>query len=276
MRIQFASITMDIAYNKEKSIVIRRFPTEYETKELKKFKYKLVDEETFTSDNQIELKMHYNTKKTSVDHRTETGRTFRWGGTYGVEIDLHMTHAEEELNEYLRGVIRHLCEKYLKPCILLSSRHSINCEIDECELTTKAVKQFFEDFVTTVEGEMSDFKVTKKEKKMEEKAEEKVKQIKEEQEISKISEEKQIEEVLAVCSQCGKEIKSSEDIHTEKTVFRECFDLCSDCYNKKNAIDNKPDEKIKKMETKWKVILLILTIIACATLGLLAKSFLGI
>jgi len=221
---------MDIAYSQDKKITIKRYPTKYETEILKKFKYQLVDEEIYTSDNQIELNMFYNTQRKQINVISGGLWDFKEGGVYGVDIDLKITHAEKELNEYLCGVIRELCKKYLKPCILYPGKYSINCQIDDCTLTEDIVKKFLEDFVTAIEGKLSEFRVTKKEEKIEEKVEEQIHKI----------------EKNEVCFGCGKDLKSLDIKHWYDKESDKFFTLCSDCWDKR--IKNKTP--IKKEEEK--------------------------
>ena len=179
MRVHFATLSMDLAYKKEKSVVLRRFPTEYETKELKKSKYKLVDEEVTTTDNQLELKMYHNPRRKYVRVFSGGNYDFKEGGTYGIDIDIKIKHAEKEIIDYLCSIMRELCKKHLKKAIVFPSMHSVACQIDECKLTHDKVKLFLEDFVMNLEDMIGEFKVTKKEKKIEDKAEEQVKKYEE-------------------------------------------------------------------------------------------------
>lgn len=179
MRVQFATLSMDLAYNQEKSVTISRFPTDYEVKELKKSKYKLLEDEILTSDNQLELKMYHNPRRKHVKVFSGGNYDFKEGGQYGVDIDIRVKEAEKELIDYLSTIMRVLCKKYFKKAIIFPSRHSVACQIDECKLTHNNVNLFLEDFVLRLENKMGDFKITKKEKKIEEDAEERVKKYEE-------------------------------------------------------------------------------------------------
>ena len=234
MRIQFASLSIDLAYGKDKSVVIRRFPTKYETEKLKKPKYKLVDEEIYASDNQIELSLFYNTTRKFV--RTISGGNFDFtsGGRYGIDIDLRMRRPEGELNKYLCSVIRQLCKKHLEPCILFSSRYTIDCQIDSCRLTNETVKNFLEDFITSIESRMEEFKVVKKEEKIEEKAEEQVRKIEEQEK----------------CSDCGKELKFLTIEHWYDDKSDKVINVCSDCKNIR--VEKKAEKQIKDIVDKAK------------------------
>ena len=218
MRYKFASLSVDIAYNSDKSVVIRRFPTEYETTELKKSKYKLVDEEAYTSDNHLELILYYNTRRKHVDVISGGNYNFKEGGRYGVDINLNIKKAEQDLIEYLSDIIRDLCRMHLKPCVLFPSRHSINCEIDECKLTEDKVKIFIQDFVTTLERDIKDFKVRKIEKKIEEEVDKKVRQREE-------------YENKYVCSDCGKQFDyDTREYWYDKKLGTSIY-LCPACWN---------------------------------------------
>lgn len=266
MRIPFASMTMDIAYNQDKKITIRRFPTKYETEELKKSKYKLVDEETYISDNQIELNMFYNTRRKSIKVISGGLYDFKEGGRYGVDIDLKMRHPEKELNNYLSGIIRQLCKKYLKPCILFPSRYSINCEIDECRLTEDTVKKFLEDFVTTIEGTIDEIKLIREEKKIEEKAEEQLREIEKEE----------------ICADCGKDLKFEKVEHWYDDEKDEVINVCPDCWSirrqggrdivTKPVLEEVIQTKSEKMSKKWKAILTGLSVLAIITIFLLLDA----
>jgi hypothetical protein len=265
MRVQFASMIIDLAYNQEKSIIIRRFPTEFETKELKKSKYQLVDEEVHTSDNQLQINMYYNPRRKFVTVISGGNFDFKEGGECGVDIDIKIKHAEQELNKYICEIIRRLCKTHFKPCILYPSRHSVDCQIDSCTLNQDKVKMFLEDFVVTLESTIGIFKVMKKEKKIEEKAEEEVRKYETQLGISK-----------ETCFDCRNEIESSKmeqwfDEDSAKTVR-----ICRNCWNKRkeNKINDKKKEKLRKKDKKVRTIIIILiiiaiTLVAGAVLGLL-------
>jgi len=299
MRVHFASLTMDLAYNQEKSVTIRRFPTEYETKELKKSKYKLVDDEAFTSDNQIIVELYYNPRRKSVKVISGGNYDFHEGGRYGIDIDIKMTHAEKDLIDYLCKNMKKLCKKHFKPAIVFPSRHSVNCQVDECKLTHNKVKLFLEDFVKGLETEIAEFKITAKEEIIEEKADKEVREIENRlkaficEDCGKTFDISQREnyfdnylnkmvticpdcwnkrrQSIKKCSKCGKELLPSDEEFNIKTVFGEKQILCPNCYNNQHASDNK-NIKNKKMSTKWKVTLGILTIIAILSLILLLDS----
>ena len=52
-----ATMKIEVSYNTEMPITIRRFPTEFETEELLKYGSKLVDEELKIVDNEITIKI---------------------------------------------------------------------------------------------------------------------------------------------------------------------------------------------------------------------------
>jgi hypothetical protein len=179
MRVQFATLSIDLAYDQEKSVTIKRFPTEYEVKKLKKSKYQLVDKEVLTSDNRLELKMYHNPRRKHITVFSGGNYDFKEGGQYGVDIDIKIKEPEKELIDYLCTLSRELCEKHFKKAIIFPSRRSVACQIDECKLTHNSVNMFLEDFVIALESKIGDFKVTKKEKEIEEGAEERVKKYEE-------------------------------------------------------------------------------------------------
>ena len=223
MRVHFASIKMDLAYNQEKSIKIRRFPTNFETAQLKKPKYKLVDEEAFTSDNQLEIRLYYNPRRKSIKVFSGGNYDFNEGGRYGIDIDIKMKHAEKDLIDYLCGITRDLCKEHFKPAIIFPSRHSVNCQIDECKLIHSRVKLFLEDFVNLLESEIAEFRVTKKKKEIEEKADERVAEI-----------EERLEEF--VCGDCGNTFNiSKRDSWFDKDSGKFHY-ICSDCYSKRKQL----------------------------------------
>ena len=261
MRVPFASLSMEIAYNEDKNVVIRRFPTKYETTELNKSKYKLVNEEMYTSDNQIELNMFYNTRRKTVNVISGGNYDFTEGGRYGVDIDLKMRHSEKELNNYLCDIIRQLCKKHLKSPVLFTSRHTINCQIDECKLTEEIVKSFLEDFVTNTEKMLDEFKIVSKVKKVEEKVDEKVREIEEKEEEF-------------VCSDCGKKFPINDREYFYDEELEDKVSLCPDCWNVRRG--GRVVETETKKQSKWKTILIILTIGIMISLILLLGSLLEI
>jgi len=235
MRFQFADLSMDIAYNQDKSVVIRRFPTEYEKTKLKKSKYQLVDEEVYTSDNHLELNMYYNTKRKHIDVISGGNWNFKEGGRYGVDIDVKLKKSERDLNEYLCGIIRQLCNKHLRPCILFTSRHTINCQIDECKLTEDTVNSFIEEFIISLEGTIKDFDVIRKEKKIEKEIDEKVRKREE-------------YEDKFVCPDCNKQFDYNKREYWYDEKSGNTLQVCSDCWSmrKKTIRDlesNKKEEK---------------------------------
>ncbi len=272
MRVQFASLKMDLAYNQEKSVIIRRFPTEYETNELKKSKYKLVDEEVMTSDNQLELKMFHNPRRKNVTVKSGGLYDFKEGGTYGVDIDIKIKHAEKEIIDYLCNVMRELCGRHLKKAIVLPSRHSVACQIDGCKLTNQKVKLFLEDFVKSLEGKIAEFEVTSKEEDMQRDAD---------KEVSKI--EGKLDEF--VCSDCGGKFRYSDRENWFDKDKEEVITVCPECWSKRrqtkrdlvstNENVQYNDIEPRKISKGYKIAIVVLSIIAIISI-LLVLDTIGI
>lgn len=104
MRVHLASLSIDLSYNQDKSIIIKRFPTEYETEELKKSKYKMIDEEYQTSDNQLELNIYYSPRKKQVKVRSGGNYDFNEGPRNGTNITIKIKKSEGDLINYIHMI----------------------------------------------------------------------------------------------------------------------------------------------------------------------------
>jgi hypothetical protein len=174
MRRQIASMIIELSYDKEKSVKIRRLPGKHDIEELKKPKYMLIEEEGKVSDNQIELRMFYNPKRKDAKVKSGGIHDYGYGDQYGIDIDVKMKHPEEQLNGYLCKLIRQLCKKHLKPCVLFPSRYSISCQIDNCLYDEENVKDFLEGFVKTIKDSTRFVKITGIKEKIDEDIEVKI------------------------------------------------------------------------------------------------------
>jgi len=267
MRVHFASMTIDLAYNEEKNITIKRFPTEFEIEKLKKSKYKLVDEEAITVDNQLIINIYYSPSRKFVKVFSGGNYDFREGARHGVDIDIKIKQAEEDLLNYLCEITRELCKKHLKACVLLPSRHSINCQIDEFKLTQDKVKIFLEEFVTNLEGKMEEFRITKKEKEIETKAEEKVRKYEEKEALNINIDELQTKpleptidkEILDTnlshinCEKCGHRTPKNDIRKIFLSSLNRNVYLCPSCYSFGSTVLEELEKEIKDNEKKHDV-----------------------
>jgi len=168
MRKLYASLKIDITYYKERPIVIRRFPTEFEIKELKQPKYKLVDDERRTIDNELTIKMYKRYGKSLEDVISGGLWNFNKEVPPGVDIDIKMKYSEKRLKDDIRQIAQELSKKHLKPCICYQSRFSTYCVIDNCELTNESMKGFLNDFVKKLEERIELYGINRKEEEIEE------------------------------------------------------------------------------------------------------------
>jgi len=185
-RFHITYITLDISYNDDKKVRIRKIHKCTKTEELRKSKYKIDENETYIYDNQIDLdlfltekwnlphifrKSHLNLeneefktqqKDTFKDVRdvlnekiiTQQKNTFRDSkefSTSGIEIYVSIKNPDEQLIDNLCNIIHQLCKKYLKTSIIYTVKDGIMCRIDDYSYSENVLKKFLEDFVVITE-----------------------------------------------------------------------------------------------------------------------------
>ncbi len=255
----FASMTIDVSYNEEMPITIRRFPTEHEIKKLQKYSNKLVDEERITSDNEITIKL-YNRQKTRFSKTISGGNyDFTHASSPGTYIDVKIKHAEKNLKNTVVEILRSLSTKHLEPCVLFPSRYSIACSINNFQLTKDIAENFLLDFTVELEKRIETFKITKHKEEIE-------------------------YEDVEICERCGG--KFAEEEMKSYPTYEKIVKYCPTCYDivRKNSSDKdvsitEPDipdynESKSSIKLKWKIILIVLTIIACLSLILASGALL--
>lgn len=264
-----ATMKIEVSYDKEMPITIRRFPTEFEIKELKKYERKLVDEEIKIVDNEITIKI-YNERKSNISKTISGGNyDFTQKGPPGTFIEIKIKHPEEKIVDTIIKIVRELCKKHLEPCVLFPSRYTISCTVNNFQPSTELIQNFFLDFIKEVEKNIKSFKITHKEEKVEYKD-------------------------LEICDRCKGEFPKQEmkKITLEKNKF---FNYCPTCYEiETNVVPNiskaeqvsellnphrsnpKSENSKPKMKLKWKITIGVLTLIACGILILAIGSIVGI
>jgi len=158
-----ASMTIDISYHKKKPVIVRRFPTRFEIKEQEKFPQRLVDEERFTSDNQVVIKI-YNKQGRSFSKVTSGGlRDIKEINPSSVYITINTKYAEPKLNDDIVEITRKICKDHLEPCILFPSQYTTSCRIRNFQLNDIQAKTFFTEFVKQLERRIESYSVSEKE-----------------------------------------------------------------------------------------------------------------
>jgi hypothetical protein len=182
LRCLISYVTLDISYNNDKKVRIRKIHKDTKTEELKKPKYKIEGFETYIYDNQIDLDIFYIMKnepleffryrylkpeceefKTQIIDLSRYGADmFRiekyfpehdidWKSNDRIDIYVSMKNPDEHLNDNLCSILHNLCKKYLKTSIMISGKDTIICRIYDCFYSRFLLKNFIEDFVISTE-----------------------------------------------------------------------------------------------------------------------------
>jgi len=185
-RYHITYITLDISYNDDKKVRIRKIHKGIKIEELIQSKYKIDDNETYIYDNRIDLDM-FSTSKWDPHHIfrkrylnleneefktqqkdtfkdvrdtlnekiiTQQKNTFRDAKEFfidGIEIYVSIKNPDEQLIDNLCNIIHQLCKKYLKTSIIYTVKDGIMCRIDDYSYSENILNKFLEDFVVITE-----------------------------------------------------------------------------------------------------------------------------
>ena len=181
-------VTLDISYNDDKKVRIRKIHKNIKTEELKKSKYLVENDETYIYDNQIVLDMFSVYKwelpkissirslksenegfKTQFIELSKYGADFfrinkydpsplldwaKWSN-FRIDIYVSMKKPDEQLNDSLCSIIHQLCKKYLNTSVVVTGKNTIICRIYDCSYSENILKNFIEDFVITTEQDIN-------------------------------------------------------------------------------------------------------------------------
>jgi len=180
-------VTLDISYDDDKKVRIRKIHKNIKTEELKKSKYLVENDETYIYDNQIVLDMFSVYKyelpnistikclepeneeyKTQFIDFSKYGTDFfriekydptplfdwvKWSN-FRIDIYVSMKKPNEQLNDSLCNTIHQLCKKYLNTSVVITGKNTIICRIYDCFCSEDIFKKFIEDFVVITEKDI--------------------------------------------------------------------------------------------------------------------------
>ena len=173
-------MTLDISYDNDKKVRIRKIHKDIESEELRKSKYK-VDDHTYIFDNQIDLDVFSTYKIQNFDFFRRrnlylTGEEFKTQrkdlSRYGADLFRIEKYYPESLNDFIKNrldfyvslknpdeqlinnlcrILHQLCMKYLKTSIMIIDKDSIICRIDDCSYSMDVLKKFLEELIIITE-----------------------------------------------------------------------------------------------------------------------------
>ena len=185
LRFIITYVTLDISYDDDKKVRIRKIHKGSKSEELKKSKYIIGNDETYIYDNQIDLEM-FSFKnsipinlclKAFLKSENEEFQTqfmdfskydadfFRIEKSFPepfldytkvrVDIFVSIKNPDEQLNDSLCEILNNLCKKYLKNSIIFTGKNTIICRVYNCFYSHIILKEFIEDFVLTKEQDIN-------------------------------------------------------------------------------------------------------------------------
>lgn len=194
-RILITYVTLDISYDDNKKVRIRKIHKNIKTKEFKKSKYLIENDETYIYDNQIVLDMFSvckcephniftirSLKPENEEFKTQFIEFSKYGTDFfriekyyptpfldwtNLRIDIYvsMKNPDEQLNDSLCNTIHQLCKKYLDTSVVITGKDTIICRIYDCSYSENILKKFIEDFIITTEQDINKNLKEKKVKK---------------------------------------------------------------------------------------------------------------
>src|SRR4030042_1978519 len=141
-RYHITYITLDISYNDDKKVRIRKIHKGIKIEELIQSKYKIDDNETYIYDNRIDLDM-FSTSKWDPHH------IFR--KRY---LNLENEEFKTQQKDTFKDVRDTLNEKIItqqKTSIIYTVKDGIMCRIDDYSYSENILNKFLEDFVVITE-----------------------------------------------------------------------------------------------------------------------------
>lgn len=187
-RILITYVTLDISYDDNKKVRIRKIHKNIKTEELKISKYRIENDETYIYDNKIVLDMfsvckselpNISTirclKPENEEYKTQFIEFSKYGAdffriekydptplsdwikwiNFRIDIYISMKNSDERLNDCLCSIIHQLCKKYLNTSVVITGKNTIVCRINDCSYSENILKKFIEDFVIITEQDIN-------------------------------------------------------------------------------------------------------------------------
>jgi len=184
LRFSITYVTLDISYNDDKKVRIRKIHQGSKSEELKKSKYIIGNDETYIYDNQIDLEMFSFLNNMPVnlclkallktedgEFQTQPMELSKYGADFfriekhpsecffdmpKDQIDIYVTlkNPDEQLNDSLCFILNDLCKKHLKNSVIITNKNTIICRVYDSFYSHIILKEFVEDFVLRLEQDI--------------------------------------------------------------------------------------------------------------------------